>query len=267
MAKPKIVWFPDCHLDEIYQSTRMKFAFCSGPNDGWRQCHPFVECRDFLQDAVSAHLNTSSASIYSFNYKSGLNPPIDMGRMRMLVTRKKIKKDHVQAMDKQLRRAIKMLHMFEERAGIMRSKILRVEDPECGTASNIWLFTGSAIWMKSPFFISMYTLIIRISNFITSDFETVEELNSSLKTFSKTSASELDASHTGSCVGKMDKVLTDRWKILVRKNGVDEAFLSGYTVRDIHNKCGIVSLCNGVTPNDKLNNKIKELYYDQEEVD
>lgn len=258
MQRKRITWMPDCYLNEIYQSTQTKFAFVSGPKGGWCQCHPFVECRDFLHDAVRAYLNKSVSSIYSFRYGYNESPPIDLSRMRMLVTRKGIKEQKiVNALNSKMNWALKILHSFEKDAGISLSRLSKIEDENCKTSNVVWLFTGSSIWLKSPFFVSMYTLLIRLGNHI-KDFNNDEELYSKMQKFA-TDSDDRDSMYLKDCLGKMDKILKNRWQYLEKINGFDSTYFLNYSISNFHDNCGIVSLCKGTTPNNELNKRVKEI--------
>jgi len=79
----EVVWFPTSgNLSEEYQKLGFEFAFMSA---NYEQCHTFVKCRDFLQDAVLWQLEGKKKSIYNFIYDPAKQPPIDLEKMRMLV--------------------------------------------------------------------------------------------------------------------------------------------------------------------------------------
>lgn len=260
----KVEWLPTTgSLSEIYQSTQMQFAFLSSPKDGSKQCHPFVLCRDFLHDAARCVLQKNSCQIYGFRYAHGENPPVDMKKMRMMVTKKNMKKVDENTFLERMKHGLKIVQHYETIADWTKSKLVRIKDDKY---PNVWLFVGPSGWMKSPFLISMYTFLIRLGDKYEtiSKFNTTEELVQKLEEISKLKKKDgdNDITYIKQCFDKMHLIMEQ----------VDNLFLSNGTAKQdpiytsdeigldsFHNYCGIWNLCKATSPDKELNKKILAL--------
>ena len=147
-----IKWFTaSTDLSEIYQKTGMLFAFATKPdkNDQQEMCHQWVKCRDFLHDAVKVQIAGKTCSIYGFKYTRGENPPIDLKRMRMLVTKNLHSEAEIIGFNRKITCGLGLLRLFEKHMKISLSSVTTV-DPSGSEKKSVFLFTGSSIWMKSP---------------------------------------------------------------------------------------------------------------------
>jgi hypothetical protein len=154
-------WFDDKGMAQIY-STGTEYAFFS--KDG-EQCHPFAYCKDFLQDAVWATLNNSTASIYGFVYEHGKNPALDMDNVRIALRLKKTsdfsamcKKalTFMQELDADMGFDPTEMHALGKYAG-NDNKGNPVEP-----ADEVFLFVGDKRWLHSSPLLSLYTLCLRV---------------------------------------------------------------------------------------------------------
>jgi hypothetical protein len=265
----EVEWFTGgSSLSEIYQSTKMQFAFLSPSKDGKaKQCHPFALCRDFLHDAVRSHITKKPCNIYGFHY-GDTNPPIDMKHMRVLVKRQVLNTpEGVDRFEKSMKMGLKLLQHYESIAGWTKSKLVRVQDKD---KPNVWLFMGPVGWMKSPYLVSMYTFIIRLGDKHEQigKFKTTDELVQKLADISTAKAIEQndnDSRYLKTCANKLHVVMENIDKLFLPGKGKDKAKIdpiyndSGHSIGTFHNNCGIVSLCNCATPNQKLNKTFKEM--------
>lgn len=256
----KVTWFPrEGGLSEIYQSTQIQFAFLTSPEDGSKQCHQFVLCRDFLHDAVRAEIQKNSAGIYGFHYAHGKNPPIDLHKMRMLVTKKAMKGAETETFERRMKHGLKLLNHYEKLAKWPRSTLEKVKDEK---RPNIWLFIGPKQWMRSPYLVSMYTFLIRLGDKYETiaNFKTTKELVTSLKKVGElqnTSGSDNDIGYIKICYNKMHVVVQHADDLLFTgKDGFDTIFYGTTNIGTFHNNCGIWSLCSSISPDKALNENL-----------
>lgn len=270
----EIKWYADKKMVEIYQQTGIQFAFLSEKGE---QCHPFVLCRDFLHDAVKAHVNKNSWKIYGFEYIHGKYPAIDMKAMRMVV-RKKIftaktsepssaSKKSIEKFIDDMDYSLRLLNHYEDIGRIPKSGIDETVDP---INNPVFIFTGSPIWLSNTFFISMYTYLIRLGDKDV-DFKSDKDLMAGYKTLMNTYAKP------GTTVNKDQKphdndigYLRNNWNKLklVMENreelfGTEEVhpmfFDKSIQSSTFHDRCGIFNLCSYASYSKVLNDKLKKM--------
>lgn len=271
----KIKWYPDKSMSEIYQQTGMQFAFL-GPLDEkvHKQCHPFVLCRDFLHDAVRAHLNKNRWQIHGFIYEYGKYPAVDMDAMRMLVRKKffttkagkknmnKTGEKHITEKTKKFEEdmldfSLRLIHHYEDIGGIEEKSVVDKDIDDMGNP--VFIFTGSPVWMSSPFLVSMYTFLIRLGDKEIVDFKTDDDLRKGyqdLMTNFKTS--DNDIRYLGKNWDKLHLVMTRREE-LFGKEPIHKIYHDKVTDSMFHNNCGIFNLCNFTSADKSLNNKLRKM--------
>lgn len=271
MPRVKIERFPQRNcLDEIYQKTRMQFAFLSSPKSGMKQCHPFVLCRDFLQDVVKAHLDEGNCDIFGLKYNFGKNPPINISGMRMLVTREGLPDKDKLTFLKKLWNSKDLLNHYENTAGWSKTTILKVDDNSNNKKNHIWLFIGSKEWMRSSFLVSMFTYIIRLGA-KEIKFSSNEELEEAYKELIKSSkmwvngVKDNDLFYLGECWDKLFLI------VKYNKELFSDDIKKNYAVADgmgsMHNYGGILSLCKFNAYDKEINVKLKEIHNREKEKD
>jgi hypothetical protein len=253
----KIQRFPENYLCEIYQDVDMKFAFVSDAKDGYRQCHTLAKCRDFLQDAIRAFITKGSASIYSFTYKHGTNPPIDMKKTRMLVKRDgKTSNDDFKT---QMGRAKRLLVHYERKAGWSESKVLKVEgDP------GLRVFISPPEWMRAPHLISLYTLLIRLGAYKASycGVKKEETIQSKFKELIEgnrntgRNGQPLDINYLSTIYQHIELIMEKCDELVSEK--IEDNY-PNVSINSLHNHSGIVSLCQGRHCDKKLNEAFQKL--------
>jgi len=253
MAKLTIKKFPERHLCEIYQQVAIRFAFLSGPNDGYKQCHVLAKCRDFLQDAVRSEVNKGECSIYSFIYKSGVNPPVDLKKMRMLINKgPEATKEFKGAMKK----AKTLLNHYEDMAGWANTSLVEIaNDP------NMVLFSGPSNWMRSSFLVSMYSLLIRLSykDFpsFSSNGELIKIYKNLVDDYKNKRKSDNDLTYMNTCYNRLHLVIENTSKLFSKK--MEDNYPAEIHINSFHNLGGIFSLCSFNSYNSALNNKFKKI--------
>lgn len=263
--KSNIKWYPKASLSEIYQKTGMVFAFVSKPDaktKSQEMCHTWVKCRDFLHDAVRCQVigNGTSCSIYGFNYKEGTNPPIDLRKTRMLASQEGADVD-VNKFRRRMKNSLLLLNHFEKKARVGLSTMREV-DPKGSDKKIIMLFTSSAMWMKSPFLVSMYTFLIRLGD-KELKFHSTKSLKKAMKKLSESGSSDgvrrdNDARYLKTMWDKLHEVIRLRNKLFVMKDGVHEIYHSPMDIGTFHNNCGILTLIKAGTPAVELNKMVKK---------
>jgi len=273
----EIKWYPDKSMTEIYQPTGIQFAFI---NTEGEQCHPFVLCRDFLHDAVKAHLNENAWKIYGFEYIHGKYPAIDMKAMRMM-TRKKIfttKPADMSKISDSLKKlvekfrgdmdySLRLLNHYEDIGKIPKSVIEETEDQ---LGNPVSIFIGSPVWLSNTFFISMYTYLIRLGDKDV-DFKTDKDLMKGYQTlmggYAKPGESvqkgqkdhDNDVNYLRNNWDKLRVVMENREELFgtaeVHSMFYDKKIQSG----TFHDRCGIFNLCSYACYSPDLNKKLKAL--------
>jgi len=258
-------------LAEIYQATGIFFSFVSSPKSetGRMQCHEWVKCRDFMPDAARAMLTKGSCSIWSFTYKYGKNPAIDMKKMRMLVTKKGMKSaKEAAAFRKKMEHGLIMVNHYEKMAKISLTKMYECDHEGMkGKHDSVFMFYGSGIWMKSPFLISMYTFLLRLGDKELT-FKTNADLKKALKKvnddykagkFRTSQGNDNDGNYIGASWDKLDLIMKNRKKLFPEKKGFHDIYFGDYTISQFHNNTGVLSLVRASTPDTKLNARMKEV--------
>ena len=154
--KRYIIWkkSPKAAILQIY-SKGMEFALVS---QDYKQCNPFVWCKDFLQDIVFASLQKKWINIYDFQYSPYIDPEPCLDKIRLLIAN---------ANDSNLRDKIPnildILHQVEDKLEIKHSLVRECWlPPKNYKKSGVWMFEGSKRWIKSPPMLSLYALLIRV---------------------------------------------------------------------------------------------------------
>lgn len=259
----KVAWFHESHdLCEIYQRTGMLFTFVSSPQNNLAQCHEWVKCRDFLADAVRTQITTKPCSIYGFRFSVDKNPPIDLNKMRMMVTKSPLAKNNISEFKQKIRSGLKLIHHYENMMGISKTKLNEVSIAKQTKYKSIFLFTGSVVWLKSPFLVSMYSFLIRLGDkeiSFTNNLELKVAFKSLADQFKSGKISDNDASYLVNSWNKLDLIIKNRSKLFLTKNKVHDVYWNPNTIGTFHNQTGVDSLSRSRTPDRILNDKIKEL--------
>ena len=153
---PKVSFGKNYRTAQIY-SAGFEFSFASEIQEVWQQACTFVYCKDFLHDAVWAHLNKKPWQIHGFKYTPGVDPDLDMKHCAMFFrnTQYKGKQDEFHDM---LPNCLEFLNKCEDAMGMEPSVIFKVphEDAPC------WLIVSDKGWQVAPPMLGLYTLMVRI---------------------------------------------------------------------------------------------------------
>jgi hypothetical protein len=156
MNRVSIHWY-DQKKQNLVQGIRGGLEFCFASPDN-KQCSPFAYCKDYLQDALQAHLTKTKKSKFGFTYDPKVHAEVCISKCKLLVAN---------SSDPKFRNKIPIcldfIHQIEDVLKIKKTVARECLKPARKYANGrVWLFQGSNRWIKSPPMISMYTLLIRV---------------------------------------------------------------------------------------------------------
>jgi hypothetical protein len=223
-------WYKDAAMAQIY-SSGVEFAFVSAAGE---QCHAFAYCKDFLQDAVWATLNKSSASIYGFSYAHGKNPPLDLDNIRLGV---RIKGAAGKNFEKKCRKALIFLQEVDLVQGFTPTELI-LGGKRKGEPNETFIFVGDPAWLYSPPMVSLFSLLVRVGM--------TYEGGGWRKHFdgAKNYIGKNDNSYTNRAKKGVDKIIGKRPEAIFAKKIADN-YPKGVGVSEMHNSSGIVAYANG----------------------
>ncbi len=141
------------HLAQIYQ-TGLEYALC---NAELEQCHDFVLCKDFIQDAIYSHLHGGIASIYGFTYDPKKHPKLSLDRLRLLVVNSNDSK-----FTEKIPNVLDFLNQFAKKLKMKATGAYLVSNPPSRYKNGCWLIDASGMWNNAPVLVSMFTLLLRV---------------------------------------------------------------------------------------------------------
>lgn len=242
---------------EEYQPTGFHYAMVSSPKEGRKQCHTWIKCRDFLQDALRNALTGRADQIYSFKYDPKVDPKVDFRRTRVVVKRIPHPDNDAkrQEFTEMMKSGLDLVNHFEDYAGwTPKSKLYRVKGDD---KQYSFLFLGPGEWTQSAVGISMYTLLIRLGFFKIS-FKGEEDLKKKFE--------EIMSKHSSNDIGYLRTTYKHFYKVLdnydlvkFQQDGKKKILFEDDNINGFHHHSGIVSLCQFRTPNRELNEKFKKI--------
>ena len=237
--KVKVDWQAKARgISQVY-SSGLEYCFVSNK---FEQCHPFVFCKDFLQDCIYAHVNSKTASIFGFSYNPKTMAKIDMENTRIAVANSKDS-----SIGKKIDNVLDFINQFCKKLKLKRSKVFTCSNPPLKYRGGVYVLCGSGMWMNSPPLISLYSLLIRLGFVHTKGEDCIETINKILKGTIKPYQS------------------SDTLQLMQAKNGIDKILKLGYRkffykdikknypervpVGTMHGSCGIVGFSQNCTKN------------------
>jgi len=271
----KIEWFREPKgLNENYQQTGMLFAFVGAPTEdkAYPMCHEWVKCRDYLHDAVRTELTGKESEVYGFKFSKGVNPSIDLKKMRMLVAKDilnlKDEKTETAEFRKKIEYSLTLLRHFEKLAGVTLSRVMEVDLPESAKKRAVVMFSSSPMWLKSPSMVSLYSFIIRLGD-KKIDFKDEEDLKAKFKSmaedYKSSKSSDNDLNYLLNMHEKIHTIVKNRTELFKMEKGFHDIYFMDNSISYFHNNCGILSLCLSRTPDVNLNNAVTKLLSKKEE--
>ncbi|RLC75348.1 MAG: hypothetical protein DRI61_15060, partial [Chloroflexi bacterium] len=228
----KVIWFnSDTFLHEDYQRLGIQFSLASPVRDGCvNMCHQWVLCRDFLADAVRAQVTGKKIELYGFCFDPEHNPAIDLSNTRVLVAMDK----NPDQLKKYVHSGLRLIRYFERYIRVRKTTLEEV-DPAKSGRSAVFLFTGSYVWIRSPFMLSLYTYLIRLGAHDIK-FNSSAELKKALTGLAKT---KLD-SDTAFAKESEDlfKILRLRTRVVGRGSKVHPLYKKAVPIKRFHHNSG-----------------------------
>jgi hypothetical protein len=236
--KKKVIWYHKaCALDQAI-SRGVEFAFISRD---FKQCCPFVLCKDFLQDAIYNQLYQTKKKIYRFQYNPSVESPICLDRVRLAVANSNDPHFRIR-----IPHCLDFLNQIEVSLKMGKTKVKEcAKPPKKYIQGGVWLFEGSKRWIVSPPMISLYTMLIRLgfTHVQGLDFwKTLHAINDgNLTPYQSEDGERLEES-----LGGIKRILEegDR-KIFPRDLKVN--YPKGIRICDLHNELGICAFSKGYT--------------------
>lgn len=239
------------------QPTGFHFALVSDPKDGRKQCHTWIKCRDFLQDATRNALTGRADQIYSFRYDPKKDPKIDFRRTRVVVKKLPHPANDAQRADftEMMQSGLAMIKHFETYAKwTPKTKLYKVRGD---LKQYSFLFLGPGEWTQSSFGISMYTFLIRLG-YLKIKFKTSEDLTKQFEKLSENPTNR-DMNYLKTAHKHFYTLLDHHDKLKYKQPGQDKILFHDNGIADFHNRSGIVNICRCNTPDNKLNAELKKL--------
>lgn len=250
--------------DTYGEANMVHFAFMSSQENGRKQCHKWLTCRDFLNDVLRAHVNKDNKFDYSAHYRFGINPPIDFEKCRLLIGHRFQGSENdidkkVEVVKEKLFAGKRIINLYENMAGWDKSTITTVHHSIRG--KKVWLLTSPKEWMTSSHMVSMLTLIMRVAtNYGPLKIETEKDLQKCWKKLIKNHEKEkkkgvydLDmdiAEYIKKCEARFPLLMKNFDKIF---GDLKQKDLFSESLGNFHSDGGINSLCSYHTGIDKLN--------------
>lgn len=239
----------------------ISFALVSNPASGRKQVMGFQNCRDYLSDALHAHIHNSDRSVY----RPGTNPSIDLDKLRLLIGRHfnddKARKKFVE----NIFSAKRLLNFYEDVADWKRSKITTVNHSTL--KYDAWLITGPKEWVQYTNLLSITTLLFRIiGNHGPIKFSNNGDIERWFYNLIEQYIEDKNNSHVFHYDSDLSSYLPHCWDkfYMIMKHHkeiftlpLDKIFPAGVLV---HGAGGIVSLCKFCTDNKTLDTNMLEVY-------
>ena len=238
-GKINVKWLPakSGGIAQIY-SSGLEYALC---NEKYEQCHDFVFCKDFVQDAIHAHLYGGVASIYGFTYNPKEQPKLSLDRLRLLCVNSSDSK-----MLEKVPNVLDLLNQFCKKLKIKPTKAFLVANPPAKYKKNgCFLIDASGMWNNAPVLVSMFTLLLRVG-FVHKQgencLETLKNLvDGKIKPYQSNDRSYIQQSMDG-----IEKILKWGYRKFFFIN-IEKNYPKGTNIGTMHNQTGIVAFSSGST--------------------
>lgn len=266
----KVKGFTDGNeLVEIYQSIAMKFSLADIDRNGVIiQCHPWVQCRDYLHDAIRTQLTGKVSKVYGFKFEKGVNPDICLTKTCLLISQQGIVEGYKDTFENNLRKALVLINYYEDLVGIVNSTLRKVEGTNKTDYKYAWLFEGNYFWLSEPYLISLLTMLLRIGSRLPDDME-FELPNEMFKRIlkGKKDSTENDIKYLRTCCDCINPLIENYHELFEDGDlkGFSKLYYEDIPTRTFHNHTGILSVCDGSVWSASLNKKVKEILKDVKE--
>lgn len=242
MKTAEVNFIPHSETAEEYQPTGFHYALVSNPKNGRKQCHTWIKCRDFLQDAVRNYITGDTPRIYGFGYDKKQDAAIDLARTRVAV--KRLPQPTTGAKKAEFREmmesGLNLIHHFEGYKEWKPTRLYKVKEDQ---GQEAYLFLGPGNWVKSPVGVALYTFLIRLGYFKIT-FEDSKDLMKTFETLAKSGKSN-DTRYLSVIYKHLYTVLDNYDKTLYKVPGSKKIRYADLPINEFHHRSGIVSLCQG----------------------
>ena len=222
-------------MSQIYKQG-LEYCFIS---HDWKQCCPFVFCKDFLQDAVQAVHHGKAIGIYGFTYNPATCEPLYMERTRIALANA-----HDPEFASKVPNAVDFLNQFEKQLKLVRTVARPCSNSQKTYANGIFIFDASSRWMISPPMLSMYTLLLRIGFCHTKDEDYAETIKKVIEgkivPYQRDDKVYLTSAKAG-----IDKILKYGYSRIFYKD--PKKNFPDCNTSSMHNSSGIVSFSTGTS--------------------
>lgn len=238
MEKVNITWLPKFNrsISQVY-SKGLEYALV---NNALQQCHDFIFCKDFIQDAVQGYLHNRKAQIFGFWYDPKTQPPLSLDKLRMVVVNSSDK-----TIGQKIPNVIDLLSQVCKEMKLKPTKAFEVANPPKSYKSGAYLLVGSGMWLNAPVLVSMYSLLMRIGFVHTKGNKwqtTIENvIANKLKPYQSSDSSQIASAYKG-----IKNILKNGYRkhffIDSKKN-----YPENVDVGTMHGNSGIVAFSQGST--------------------
>ena len=251
-------------LSEITQSMNLKYSFI---NKEMEQVHTPVICRDFLHDIVRANLINKSINIHGLSYNPKKHKHINTERLVMLLEFPKGFVPNVYLIQRFLQT---MENGMDLTRGEYNTCVLNVSNLNIVSENKYIIVSSPGKWLTSPSLLSLYTLLIKVSQHSTHE-RVKNALRSSNESISNTCMNLIEEmkrivgenydkkctdanfqmpteiNYLKSIVGKLGAFVKEyNGFVKLNKDGFDSLYYNDMSINDFH-ELGILGLLNGQT--------------------
>lgn len=240
MQSTNIKWFSRKKggLNQIY-SKGIEFALVSKNKE---QCHPFIICKDWLQDAIWANLWGKTAAIYGFEHNPSLDPKVDFDNTNIVILNKQDTK-----LGEKIPLILDFLNQFNDKLGMSKTEAFVVNNVEEISYPEAYLLVGDKNWEIAPPMISLYSLLIRAGACHVLGQTWIQTLESIINGSVKAYQSH-DQSYLSQSIIKIKRIMEIGYEIIFYKD-IKQNYPEDINMSALHNSSGIVSLARGITNN------------------
>jgi len=267
-----------------YNFNGLKISFCTPPDQKGRiRCLFYFDgCREGVASFLRTQIEEDDRNSYKNKIKIKRDVEIDLKRVRLILFLKANDKNAKSTIerfgerkDKEVAIGLKLVNHYEKRLGWLLTKITKLQngdilkDVDIKNTINMYMVVGSSKWLRSPYMLSLYMLLLRLgTRGFKGNFETHEELFKEFETFvNKNNGHYKDANHINYKDANHIKKKYPMWDILLENHS---KFFRDKSINRLYNRKylvnggsgfneGITKLCSGYSLDLEMNKKFVEL--------
>lgn len=208
---------------EIYQQLKVKFSFVLNKGPGvFRMAFPYINCRDFLGDALWAKEKKKVFHLYGFSFNPEeivLQPPCSLA-VQFPAT----------MLYENFNSNLPLLHKLEKENGFKPTKVFSTDK------KNEYIVIGDKGWVAKTPLISFYTFLIKIMSFQANMADLAPE------TLIQVSDGN-EKNYAVETAQNLPKFMANLGKLAKSKLPVDGGGNVGFN--EVHYRSGFVAVCKG----------------------